>query len=246
MKHLLFVLLALPIRLLADGGLPTQPYIYVEGEAKIEKAADIVTLRFELSALQPEQAAANKLVQAQANKVFALLKSAEIADKDVIAGELQSAAEYEGNEDSSRRGKLLGYRVTRSFTVKVRDVAQFPKLVDDLLALKVHEFSSIDGGLSKEEELKDQVWDKAVANARERAEKTLKSTGMKVESIYAISPVAFPQIAPNIFGEGGSRSLEYRQAASAGKERIEPSQYRLAPVSVTQTIHLIYLISPAK
>ena len=43
MKPLLFVLLVLPGILLAQGGLPNQPYIYVEGKAEIEKPADIVT-----------------------------------------------------------------------------------------------------------------------------------------------------------------------------------------------------------
>ena len=127
--------------------------------------------------------------------------------------------------------------------MKVRAIAQFPKLVDDLLALKVHKFSSIQEGLSNELELQDQVWDKAVANARERADKTLKSTGMKVESIFAISPVAFPQVETDIFGGGsiiayGSTTLE--------KQKVEPSQYRLAPVSVSQNVHVIYFISPVK
>jgi hypothetical protein len=47
-KLLLFVLLILPGVLFAQGGLPNQPYIYVEGKAEIEKPADMVTLRFDL------------------------------------------------------------------------------------------------------------------------------------------------------------------------------------------------------
>lgn len=248
MKRLRFllVLLSLPVCALAEGGLPTQPYIYVEGKATIEKPADIVTLSFELSAVEADQAAANKLVQAQAAKVFALLKSSKIDDKDVVASDLQAEAEYEESEETtSKRGKLVGYRVTRPFKVKVREIAKFPKLVDDLLALKVEEFSSITEGLSNAKALEDQVWEKAVANARERADKTLKATGMKVDSIFAISPVAFPQIHKSIFGDT-TPDNEYYQQVVPETNKLEPSQYRLSPVSVDQSVHVIYLISPAK
>ncbi|MEO5722318.1 MAG: hypothetical protein ABIR71_12720 [Chthoniobacterales bacterium] len=33
-----------PITLLAQGGLPDRPHLYMKGEARIEKPADIVTL----------------------------------------------------------------------------------------------------------------------------------------------------------------------------------------------------------
>jgi uncharacterized protein YggE len=201
MKLFLFALLSVPLSVLAEGGLPAQPYIYVEGKAEIEKPADMVTLRFDLVTHNADQAKANQEVQTKAAKIFALLNDKKIAEKDVIGGDLRSEAEYEENEDSSRnRGKLIGYKVTRPFTVKVRDVATFAKIVDELLAIAGTEFSGIEAGLSNEKELQDQVWEKALANAREKAEKTVKGAGMKIDSVFAISPVAFPQISHRILG----------------------------------------------
>jgi uncharacterized protein YggE len=252
-RSLLTLLLCLPLFAWADAGLPTQPYIYVEGRAEVEKPADMVTLTFALSFLNLDLAAANKLVQAQANQVFALLKAAEVADKDVIASDLESAEERQEQDDTlpprrgevpGKRGKFLGYRVKRSFSVKVRDLARFPKLVDDLLAMKIFEFGGIQEGLSTEKDLHDEVWDKAVANARERADKTLKTTGAKLGAVFAISPVAFPQILPNIFGD--SHQFDGLKSVPAGNQKIEPSQYRLAPVGVSQQVHVIYLIEAVK
>jgi uncharacterized protein YggE len=65
MKILLFLLLVFPGILLAQGGLPSQPYIYVEGKAEIEKPADMVTLRFDLVMRNGDQAKANQEVQAR-------------------------------------------------------------------------------------------------------------------------------------------------------------------------------------
>ena len=59
-KPVLLAWLGLPILLHAQGGLPDKPYLYVEGKAEIEKPADMVTLRFDLVARNPEQAKANQ------------------------------------------------------------------------------------------------------------------------------------------------------------------------------------------
>jgi uncharacterized protein YggE len=244
MKLLLLACVTLPVSLLAEGGLPDRPYIYVEGKAEIEKPADMVTLRFEVVAHNTDQAKANDEAQAKAGKIFALLNGRKIAEKDVVAGDLKSEAEYEENENLPRkRGKLIGYSVTRPFAVKVRDLNAFAKLVDELLALGSLEFSGIEAGLSNEKEMQDEIWKKALTNAGERAEKTLKEIGMKTDSIFAVSPVAFPEIHQKIFGSGGTTSYSMELPAEAAAKS---AQYRLAPIAINQSIHVIYLISPAK
>jgi hypothetical protein len=46
--------------------------------------------------------------------------------------------------------------------------------VDELLAIEGLEFSEIIAGLSREKEMQDEIWKKALINARERAEKPSK------------------------------------------------------------------------
>jgi uncharacterized protein YggE len=246
MKLFLFALLSLPISVLAEGGLPNQPYIYVEGKAEIQKPADIVTLRFDLVARAPDQPKANEEVQAKAVKIFGLLNNRKIAESDVIAENLRSEPEFQQDENYPRnRGKLIGYSVTRPFAVKVRDATAFPKLVDELIAIGGVEFSGIDGGLSKEKDLQNQVWEKSLSDARERAEKTVKALGMKIDSVFAVSPVAFSEIYQRIFGSEEVAGVRALPAASGTPQAIA-SEYRLGPVTISQSVHVIYLISPAK
>jgi uncharacterized protein YggE len=133
--------------------------------------------------------------------------------------------------------------VTRPFEVKVREVAAFPKLGDELVSIQGVEFSGIDGGLAKEKEIEPEVWQKALANAREQAEKTLKPIGMKIDSVFAVSPVSFPEIRSRIFGAEATEAGGHLYAASVAPQQ---SEYRLAPVTISQSVHVIYLISPAK
>jgi len=243
MKHFLFPLLILPISVFAEGGLPDKPYIYVEGKAEVQKPADIVTMRFDLVGRAPDQPKANEDVQSKANKIFALLKERKIADNDVIAEDLRSEPEFEQDENSSRgHAKLIDYKVTRPFQIKVRDVTAFPKLADDLVNIQGVEFTEIEGGLAKEKEVEPEVWQKALSNAREQADKTLKPLNMKIDSVFAVSPVTFPEIQSRIFGSEGTVAGMRGYAAKAPQQ----AEYRLAPVTLSQNVHVIYLISPTK
>jgi uncharacterized protein len=244
MKRLiLLACLGLPLRLFAQGGLPDKPYIYVEGKAEVEKPADMVKLRFGLVARNADQTKANQEIQTKATKIPGLLDGQKIAKTDVDATDLRSEPQYEhGDESDRKRGKIIGYSVSRSFSVKVRDVTAFPKLVDELLGIAGVEFSGIDPGLSKEKEMQDEVWDKALKDAREQAEKTLQAVGLKIDSIFAISPVAFPSIRYGFFGSN-TPTAEYESALPS---QAYTSEYRLAPITGSQHVHVIYLISPAK
>ena len=188
-------------------GLPNQPFLYVEGTAKIEKAPDIISLTFDIEGHNAEQGKANQEVQAKAKQVFALLKEAKIEDRDVVAQDLRSAAEYERDEaDPKKRGKLTGYVVTRPFRVTVRDLTKYGKLGDQIMDLGGVELSSISGEVSNSEKLGEELWPKAIANAREQAEKTLKPMGMKIDSVFAVSSIYFSEI-PGEFLKSGERVI---------------------------------------
>ena len=243
-RFLLFLPLIFPSSLFAEGGLPNKPYIYVVGKADIQKSADAVTLRFDLVGRAPDQAKANEDVQSKAKRIFALLKDRKISDNDIIAEDLRSEPEFEHDENYSRgHGKLVGYKVTRPFQIKMNDLAVFPQLTDELIRVQGAQFSGIEGTLTKEKEIQEQLWEKAIADARARAEKTLNAMAMKIDCVFAISPVSPPEIEGKLFGEVtrlGVRGAEMAERAEA------PPEYRLAPIAVAQEVHVIYLISPAK
>jgi uncharacterized protein YggE len=114
MKHFpLFSLLVGPISVLAEGGLPSQPYIYVQGKAEIQKPADIVTLGFDVVGRAANQPKANEEVQAKAAKIFALLKDRKIADTDVIA-------EVSALNPNSSRSEIINV-VARSSAIQLAE-----------------------------------------------------------------------------------------------------------------------------
>jgi uncharacterized protein YggE len=252
-RFLLLSLVIFPISLLAQGGLPDKPYIYVQGSAESEKAPDIVTLNFDLIGHAPQRSKANDDVQSRAAKVFDMLAKLKISKDDTIADDFRTEEEFEESEGVRKTQKVIGYVVRRSFQVKVRDVKIFPNLVDNLVATVNAEFSnyeSINAGYSREKEMDKQLWEDAIVNSRAEAERTLKNTGMKVDSIYAISPVPIPEITSRMFpkgesGKGAERVVVTGSNIPTPEPRL-PSEYRLTPIYFEQIVHVIYLISPAK
>jgi uncharacterized protein YggE len=226
---------------------PFPSLIYVEGEATDEKAPDTIVLTFDVVGIAPESVKANQDVQARSAKVFALLRDRKIADNDIVAEGITSEKEFEETETTPRKRKLIGYKVTRPFTVKLRDVKGFGKLVDALIATANPEIHRSNTEYSKEKEVKKELWDKAVANAREQADQTASRAGMKVDSVFAISPTPVADITSAMFPKG-SNDNDIERVIVTGSNIPTPEdweQYRLAPISFTQIVHVIYLISPA-
>jgi uncharacterized protein YggE len=218
-----------------------------------------VTLGFELVGRAAERVKANDDVQSRAAKLFDMLGKRKIANQDIIADDFRTEEEFEETEGGSRKTqKVIGYVVKRSFQIRLRDVKAFPNLVDDLVATMNAEFSAYGGGISegysKEEEIGKTLWQEAVADSRAEAERTLKNTGMKVDSMYAISPVPIAEITSRIFPKGESTTGTGADAENVivtgsnipTPEPRLPSEYRLTPISFRQIVHVIYLISPAK
>jgi uncharacterized protein YggE len=209
-------------------GLPNHPFLYVEGKASVEKAPDVLSLHFDISARNADQGKANQEVQAKAKKVFALLKDSKIEDRDVSAQDLQSEPEFERDEaDQSKRGKLIGYVVTRSFTVNIRDLTKYGKLGDQIMEIGDVRLHYVGGEVSDQEKLGEELWPK----------------GMKIDSVFAVSSIDFGQIRGEFLQGGGQRVVVTGMNIPTPPDK--PSEYRLEMITIDSTAHVIYLISPA-
>ncbi len=225
-------------------GLPNQPFLYVEGKAQIEKAPDIISITFNIEGRNAEQGKANQEVQAKAKKVFQLLKEAKVEDRDIVAQDLQSSAEYERDEmDTRKRGKLIGFVVSRRFRIVIRDVTKYGKIGDQIMELGGVNLDSISGEVSDSAKLGDELWPKAIGNAREKAEKTLKPMGMKIDSVFAVSSIAFGEI-PAEFLTSGEKVIVTGMNIPTPPD--QPSEYRPEMIIIESRAHVIYLISPTK
>lgn len=245
-QFLLLASLIVPVSVFAGSGVPDRPYICVDGYAEVQKPADMLTMKFDLVGTGQDLPKANEDAQSRATKLFAMLKSYKIADNDIVAEQIRTEPQFESEEKfGQRRDKLVGYKGSRDFKIKLRDIAVYPKLIDQLIALGGAEFTeATEGDLSKRKEIEEQLAEKALTNARENGEKTATAMGVKIESLFAVSPIEFTKIQEAMAGGGTAERV-----VVTGKNIPAPApapEYRLEPITVSQSVHVIYLISSTK
>ena len=167
------------------------------------------------------------------------MRDTKIDQNDIIAADLKSEPEFEHDDSGRKKGKIIRYSVTRRFEVNMREVSAFPKLVDELVGITGVEFTEITPGLTKAREMQEAMWESALINAREQASKTAKAMGVTIDSVFAISRTSFPEIRTKMFDSETERTSQ--RVVVTG-----PREYLLGPMTVSQNVHVIYLISPAK
>jgi uncharacterized protein YggE len=241
MKSTVLAALCLPIVCLANG-LPSQPFIYVEGKGQIEKPAAFVDLNFKITIRGADQGKANEQVQAKAAKVAALLKAYKVEDKDCTFGELTAEPAFEEGGAYPGRGKKIGFDVIRLFDVDFLDLQHIGGFVDDLLNLGDVEVTSMNPGIKGGKEVLEELWKSAVKDAHDHAEKIAGLMGMKVDSVFAISTVPFPEIEGKLLPNSGATIVTGSNIPTPVQK--SGPEYRLAPVKFDESVNVIYLISP--
>jgi uncharacterized protein YggE len=242
-KLLLILLLAGAASAFADG-LPTTPYLYVQGFAEERLAPDTLTLSFSVNATDKDQVAAKATVSGKSAAVFALFKKLAIADDAVAAHEISVNENY---EYPSGKRVFNGYTVTRNFTVRLTDFATYPKLVDDLIALRIDSLSGAQPSLSKAAEIATRLKKAALAQARQQADDLAAGMNAKITGVFAASPIAFGEIPQAIFGGSGGGGPQPMSAfAVRAQDAGGEDKYVFEKLTPSERLHVIFLIEPQK
>jgi uncharacterized protein YggE len=185
------MLLATPA--LADSDIP--PAISVTGEATISTPSDLAHIDAGVASDAKTARDASEANNAAMAKVLQALKGANIDDKDIQTSRLSLQPQY-ASTASSRPGptSIIGYRASNHVTVKLRDVAKVAGVIDTLVAAGANEIGGINFTVSQASKLLDEAREKAVADARRKAEIYAKAAGVTLGAPLIISEGGAPVI----------------------------------------------------
>jgi uncharacterized protein len=185
------MLLATPA--LADSDIP--PAISVTGEATISTPPDLAHIDAGVASDAKTARDASEANNAAMAKVLQALKGANIDDKDIQTSRLLLQPQY-ASTASSRPGptSIIGYRASNHVTVKLRDVAKAAGVIDTLVAAGANEIGGINFTVSQASKLLDEAREKAVADARRKAEIYAKAAGVTLGAPLIISEGGAPVI----------------------------------------------------
>jgi uncharacterized protein YggE len=170
--------------------------VTVTGEATVSVAPDMVVIRIGVSSQGKTAREANDANAKQMTAVMAAIKDAGIAERDMQTSRLSLQPQYDPNRNAPAR--LLGFQVSNQLTIKIRDLAKVPGILDRAIGAGANEMSGIEFAVSEQSKLLDQARGEAIADAHRKAELYARAAGAKVGPVMEIAeagaapPLAYP------------------------------------------------------
>lgn len=146
--------------------------VTAEGEASV--TPDMALVSFAVSGNGKELAATRDDVNARSSSVLAMLRKLGIAEGDLGAPDVGIHPEY----DYRKGQRLIGYRVTRQMTAKVRDLDRLSTVLDSVVAAGANEMQGAQMSASDPSAAEHQALAAAMRAARTKAEVLAGAAGV--------------------------------------------------------------------
>lgn len=175
---------------------------------------------------------------AQMNKVVAALKRAGIAERDIQTSNLSLSPVYAPQRPMPngtvevQDPEIIGYQANNSVTVRQRNLAEFGKTIDTLIAAGANQVNGPSFEVDDNDAALDEARNDAMKKARGRANLYASAAGLKIVRILSISesggyaprpPIAYRMVAQEAAGSTPVMSGEIALQANV------TVQYELAP-----------------
>jgi len=186
--------LALPLAARADDARPV-PQISVSGQGEAALAPDRAWLSLSIRREADTARAAMDDASKAAADVIAALKAAGVESRD-LGLNIEPRYVYPKDNDGTQQPKLVGYAVTNSLSVRVRDLTKLGELIDRSVTLGVNQ----GGGISFDNEnpapALDEARRKAVADAVAKARTLAEAAGVRLGKVLLITESSMPAPMP--------------------------------------------------
>jgi len=174
--------------------------ISVTGEATVLVPPDLAEIDGGVTSEAKTAREASEANNAAMGKVLQALKGAGIEEKDVQTARLSLQPQSAPNR--SGPSAIAGYRASNRVTIRVRDVTKVANVIDTLVGAGANEIGGINFVVSQASKLLDEARERAVADARRKAEIYARAAGVTLGAPLSISE------------EGNSAPAPYRRMAA--------------------------------
>lgn len=194
------------------------PVVSVTGEATVSVPPDQAQIDGGVTSDAKTAREASDANNAAMGKVLLALKGAGIDEKDYQTSRLSLQPQYAPNR--SGPSPVVGYRASNRVTVKLRDVTKVAGIIDVLVGAGANELGGINFMVSQASKLLDDIREKAIADARRKAEIYAKAAGVTLGEALNISEEGS---APPVFRGKMMAPMAAGAAVAQGEETLSVS-----------------------
>lgn len=160
--------------------------ISVTGEGEVKAVPDKIILSLNIESQNMVLDVAKSQNDGIVKSVLAVIADYKIAPKDVQTNSLRIESQYK-NIDWGIRGKFLGYAVSQTTNVTLRDISKYDSFLSDILKTGISGLNYVRFGIEDSEKYKRESRDLAVKNAKNKAEQLAGKMGAKLGKAVYVS-----------------------------------------------------------
>jgi uncharacterized protein YggE len=168
------------------------PAISVTGEATVSVAPDQAQIDGGVTSDAKTAREASEANNAAMGKVLLALKGAGIEERDYQTSRLSLQPQFAAPKAAERTPGIVSFRASNRVTVKVRDVTKVANVIDVLVGAGANEIGGINFTVTQASKHLDEAREKAIADARRKAEIYAKAAGVTLGEPISISEEGAP------------------------------------------------------
>jgi len=201
--------------------------VYVGSDGKFETAPDTAIIQFNISGQGNTAKEANAEAEKQAEETRQILRANGVNPKEAEIGFYSVNPRYDYRD---QKHKLIGYQVTTSATLKLKDFSKVAPITQQLADASVGESQSLSYTLESPEEAKRKAVADAYRRARASAEALASASGRTLGELSYASVDTQENL--RVFATMGRRNMAMSPNAAPS-----PTE-EFSPQNVTVTAHV--------
>lgn len=199
-------LAAYQYKLSVDGVYPTKTFS-IDGSGDVDTTPDVATFSVTVITDGGKDVAEVQGTNAEKmNKVTAFLKEQAIAKEDLKTLQYTLTPRYSSTPcvmGNCSAPTIIGYSLTQTLGVKVRENTKLGDLLSGVVQNGANSVSEVSFVVDDESNAKDVAREKAIADARKKAEVTARAAGFRLGKLVTLYENSAPQPYDSIEGNGG-------------------------------------------
>lgn len=216
--------------LAAEVDIRARPTVTVTGHGETSAAPDVARISLGVETQAAEASAALDANNKAMQQLISTLTQQGVAEKNIQTSSFDISPVYR-HDDPQRNGapQVSGYRVSNQVQVKVTNLDSLGKLLDQVVRVGANRIHGIQFDVENADELTDKAREKAIENARRKAELLASAAGAKVGRPLQIQESS---------GGGQPPQPMFRMAMAAESVPVAQGEQQLA-ADITVTYELV-------
>lgn len=217
----------IPVGAASSGEISQTPSVVVTGQGKVKTRPDTANINLGVASVSPTAAEALSKNTSDMNTLMKTLTSNGIEERDIQTAQFSVNPEY--HQPNARNTgepysppKITGYRVSNEVRIKVRNLKNLGKVLDQVVTAGANQVHGISFSVAEPEPLLDEARKNATLDAKRKAEIYANAAGIKLGKVLFIT-----ESAPHFPGPIPMMTMS-RQYAEASSVPISPGEQEIS------------------